>query len=111
MRQLALADINLSAVQTAAKEIESSFPGVEAIAIQTDATSESSINDAVAETIRRFGRIDFAVNSAGIGGTLAVSTESSVDAWSKTLDLNLTGVWMSSRAEIRVMLQQEKLTE
>lgn len=110
-RQLALADINLSAAQTTAKEIQSSFPEADVIAMQTDVTSEASINDAVAEVIRRFGRIDFAVNSAGIGGTLALSAEVSVDAWSKTLDVNLNGVWMSSRAEIRAMLQQEKIIE
>lgn len=110
-RQLALADINLSAAQTATREIESSFSGVDVIATQTDVTSEASINDAVAAATRRFGRIDFAANSAGIGGSPALSAEHSVDAWSKALDVNLTGVWMSSRAEIRAMLRQQKSTE
>ncbi|OJJ54348.1 hypothetical protein ASPSYDRAFT_81987 [Aspergillus sydowii CBS 593.65] len=106
--QLALADINLPAAEKASKEIESRFPGTKVIPLGIDVTKETSINDAVAETADRFGRIDFAVNNAGIGGPASLSAEHSVDEWKKTISINLHGVWMSSRAEIRTMLQQEK---
>lgn len=109
--QLALADINLPAAEKVSKEIESRFPGTKVIPLGIDVTKETSINDAVAETAHRFGRIDFAVNNAGIGGPASLSAEHSVEEWNKTISINLHGVWMSSRAEIRTMLQQEKREE
>ncbi|KAJ5670853.1 uncharacterized protein N7477_006216 [Penicillium maclennaniae] len=83
VHQLALADINLSAAQTAAREIQS-----------------------MAKTVGQFGRIDFAVKNAGIGRSMDLSAEHNVEEWSKTLDVDMT---LSSRAKIRVMLRQEKL--
>ncbi|KAL4985912.1 hypothetical protein BDW68DRAFT_179271 [Aspergillus falconensis] len=106
--QLALADINLSAAQTTARELESSFLGVEVLPLNIDVAKEASVNEAVALTVRKFGRIDYAVNNAGIGGSGALSAEHSMEDWVRTMDVNLRGVWLSSRAEISVMLEQEK---
>ena len=72
-------------------------------------TNEQSIDDAVAQTASKFGRIDYAVNNAGIGGPLTLSAEHSTPDWQKVMNVNLNGVWMSSRAEIRQMLKQEPL--
>jgi NAD(P)-dependent dehydrogenase (short-subunit alcohol dehydrogenase family) len=65
----------------------------------------------VSETVNQFGRLDYAVNNAGIGGPPVLSAEHSLEDWRKTLDVNLSGVWMSSRAQIRVMLGQEEREE
>ncbi|KAI9371748.1 hypothetical protein BJX61DRAFT_11930 [Aspergillus egyptiacus] len=108
VRQLALADINLGATEKTTQEIQSAFPDTELLPLRIDVTSESSIDEAVTETVRRFGRIDFAVNNAGIAGFPGLSADITAEAWNKTIDVNLHGVWMSSRAEIRAMLKQEK---
>ncbi|KAL5340904.1 hypothetical protein BJX70DRAFT_396287 [Aspergillus crustosus] len=106
--QLALADINLARAEATAKELQSQFPSITAIPLHIDTASEKSIDDAVAETAAHFGRIDYAVNNAGIGGSQALSADHELEDWKRTLDVNLNGVWMSSRAQIRVMLGQEK---
>ncbi|KAL4738818.1 hypothetical protein BDV11DRAFT_170680 [Aspergillus similis] len=106
--QLVLADINLSAAQATAKDLESGFPGVEVLPLNIDVAKETSINEAVADAVRQFGRIDYAVNNAGIGGSGALTAEHNVEDWIRTIDVNLHGVWLSSRAEIREMLTQEK---
>ncbi|KAL4808012.1 hypothetical protein BDV18DRAFT_158132 [Aspergillus unguis] len=111
VRQLAIADKNLSAAQDTAKELASSFSDIQVIPLGIDVGKEASINDAVRETADRFGRIDYAVNSAGISGSGDLSAEHDVKSWQKTMDVNLTGVWLSSRAEIRTMLNQEKAEE
>ncbi|KAL4951859.1 hypothetical protein BDW69DRAFT_196121 [Aspergillus filifer] len=108
VNQLALADINLSAAETAAREIQTKFPDIEAIPLGLDVTNENSIRDAVAETRGTFGRIDYAVNNAGIGGAHDLSADHALKEWKRTLDIDLNGVWMCSREEIKVMLQQEK---
>jgi NAD(P)-dependent dehydrogenase (short-subunit alcohol dehydrogenase family) len=111
VRQLSLADIDLGAAQQTVNDIESRFPGVKAVARKVDVQCEASINTAVADTVSQLGRIDYAVNSAGVGGPLALSADHEVEGWTKTLDIDLTGVWLSSRAEIRAMLQQKRYEE
>ncbi|KAL3430353.1 hypothetical protein BDV09DRAFT_199746 [Aspergillus tetrazonus] len=106
--QLALADINLSAAQATAKDLESDFPGIEVLPLNIDVAKEASISKAVADVVRQFGRIDYAVNNAGIGGSGVLSAEHKVEDWIRTIDVNLHGVWLSSRAEIREMLTQDK---
>ncbi|KAJ5697827.1 hypothetical protein N7488_011511 [Penicillium malachiteum] len=111
VRQLSLADINLDAAQQVAHDIESQFSGIKAIARRIDVKSESSINTAVADTVNQLGRIDYAVNSAGVGGPRALSAEHELEGWENTLDIDLTGVWLTSRVEIRAMLKQKKYEE
>ncbi|PYH96731.1 oxidoreductase UcpA [Aspergillus ellipticus CBS 707.79] len=109
VRRLAIADINFSAAQEIAKDIESQFEGTQAIPLSLDVTNPNSIHEAITETVTRFGRIDYAINSAGVSGPSGVSHAFDIDAWHKTLDVNLHGVWMCSREEIQVMLKQEKM--
>lgn len=109
VRQLALVDLDVQAATQTAREIESQFPDVQAIAHEVDVTNEVSVNTAVAKAVERLGRIDYAVNSAGIGGPHDLSAEHDVERWLETVNVDLNGTWMSSRAEIRAMLQQEKI--
>lgn len=106
---MAIADLNASAVKQVSAELKKSYPKLEVLPLQLDVTDESAIDNAVAQTASAFGRIDYAVNNAGIGGTSALSGDLSVADWRKVVDVNLNGVWMSSRAEIRQMLKQEPL--
>lgn len=99
----------MSAAEAAARDIKSSVPAIDVIALKIDVTSEASVNDAVEEVVQRFGKIDFAVNNAGIGGPMDLSADHDATAWSQTVNVDLTGVWLSSRAEIRAMLSQERV--
>ncbi len=51
-----------------------------------------------------FGRLDFALNSAGVGGVEARAADYPEEDWVRTVDVNLTGVWRSMRHEIPLML-------
>jgi len=101
--------VNVTAVNAAAAELKEQFSGVEVLPLELDVTDEDSIDKAVAQTVEAFGRIDYAVNNAGISGPKTLSAETSTNEWQKLLNINLNGVWMSSRAEIRQMLKQESL--
>ena len=59
------------------------------------------------KTVARFGRIDVAVNVAGISGTPQKTADTDESGWSTVIDVNLNGVWRSERAELRAMLLQE----
>jgi NAD(P)-dependent dehydrogenase (short-subunit alcohol dehydrogenase family) len=108
-KALAIGDVNGPAIREAASEIKKSFPNVEVLPLELDVTKEQSIDDAVAQTASKLGRIDYAVNNAGIGGSQALSADHKLADWQRVMDINLNGVWMSSRAQIRQMLKQEAL--
>jgi NAD(P)-dependent dehydrogenase (short-subunit alcohol dehydrogenase family) len=74
--------------------------------IQMDVASEDDAARAVAQTVARFGRIDVLVNNAAIG-TGKRLTDVSLDEWNRTLAVNLTGVFLMSRAAVRQMLTQD----
>jgi NAD(P)-dependent dehydrogenase (short-subunit alcohol dehydrogenase family) len=74
-------------------------------------TDEQAIDDSVEKTVKAFGRLDYAVNNAGIGGAIDTSDQIQKDDFEKVLSVNLTAVWLCQRAQIRQMLKQERLSE
>jgi NAD(P)-dependent dehydrogenase (short-subunit alcohol dehydrogenase family) len=73
---------------------------------RTDVTDATAVDALVALTVERFGRLDWAVNNAGIEGERGNTAECSDANWSRTLAVNLTGAWHCLRAELRQMRQQ-----
>ena len=71
-----------------------------------DVTDASAVELAVADVVRRFGRLDVAVNNAGIAGALHPITEYPVETWNRVIATNLSGVFHGLRAQIPVMVKQ-----
>lgn len=69
-----------------------------------DVTSDASVEAAVAACLDRFGRLDGAVNSAGMGSIGTVLNAATED-FQQTIDTNLTGVFRSMRYEARALQQ------
>jgi NAD(P)-dependent dehydrogenase (short-subunit alcohol dehydrogenase family) len=55
-------------------------------------------------TIEHFGKLDIAINAAGIGGPEVRTAEYDHDEWERVIDVNLNGVWRCMRHEIPAML-------
>jgi NAD(P)-dependent dehydrogenase (short-subunit alcohol dehydrogenase family) len=106
VRAFALLDRN--ALTTTISELKKLAPDAAILDFSLDVTSETAINDSVARTAREFGRIDYAVNNAGIGGTIAPSSQIAVSEFENILAVNTTAVWQCQRAQIRQMLTQDK---
>jgi 3-oxoacyl-[acyl-carrier protein] reductase len=79
--------------------------GGTAVAIQADVSKRASVDDLVAATLARFGRIDILVNNAGVMITKPV-LETSEDDWDITIDVNLKGAYLCSKAVAPVMIKQ-----
>jgi NAD(P)-dependent dehydrogenase (short-subunit alcohol dehydrogenase family) len=77
--------------------------GESAHPIVTDITDEDAVDSMVAGIVRDFGRLDFAVNNAGIGGVPQRFIDTSLETWSRALSVNLTGTFLCMRAELRAM--------
>ncbi|MDH6584507.1 NAD(P)-dependent dehydrogenase (short-subunit alcohol dehydrogenase family) [Streptomyces sp. SAI-208] len=80
--------------------------GGKALAVTADVTRETEIEAVVDAAVDRFGSLDVAVNNAGVfRGGRPLAELSSAD-WREQLDVNLTGVFLALRAEIRRMRAQ-----
>ncbi len=77
--------------------------GNEAIALQADIANRDSVESAANDTIARFGRVDFLVNSAGIAGMNETVEEYPVDEFERILAINLTGTFLVNKAVVPVM--------
>ena len=79
--------------------------GGSASAFQADVADPLQCDAQVAETVQRFGRIDIAVNNAGVAlHRLALDTD--LDDWERVLRINLTGSFLTAQAAARLMVKQ-----
>ena len=86
----------------AVDQIEAS--GGKAKFVKTDVSVVEEVERMVAQTIEAYGRLDYAVNNAGIEGELAPVTDLPIEAWDKVLDINLRGNFLCLKYEARAML-------
>jgi NAD(P)-dependent dehydrogenase (short-subunit alcohol dehydrogenase family) len=79
----------------------------EAVFIQADVTDVTSVQSMVDEAINRFERIDVLFNNAGISGVGKLH-EVNIDAWNKTMSVNINGVMLPSKFVLPHMMRQNK---
>lgn len=79
--------------------------GYDTIFIQGDAAKEADTERMVAETVKKYGRLNVAFANAGIGD-MTPSHELSLEQWQRMIDINLTGVFLTDKYAIRQMLAQ-----
>ncbi|MEV0228646.1 SDR family oxidoreductase [Nonomuraea sp. NPDC050786] len=80
--------------------------GERTIEIVADVSDEDSVENAVTTTVNAFGRMDAAHNNAGITSSGPRTHELTRKAWDRTLEVDLTGVWLCMKFQISVMLEQ-----
>jgi len=85
---------------------ELSALGVESEYIRADVRHEDDVRSLVDGTIKRFGRVDVAVNAAGTEGKTGPVIEQSAESYATTFDTNVLGTLLSLKHELRVMLPQ-----
>lgn len=92
------------AAEEVAQEIEKS--GGKAIALKADVSKTEEVDSLIDQTLKTFGRIDILVNNAGITrDTLLLRMK--LEDWQAVIDLNLTGVFLCTKATSKVMLKQK----
>lgn len=95
--QVVIGDVQYDAAVSLATELG-------AAAVTCDVRHDASVAAAIAATVQRHGRLDFALNAAGIGGVQEKTAEYPAEIWDIVIDVNLTGVYRSMRHEIPAML-------
>ncbi len=76
-----------------------------AVFIKADVSQPDQVETMVQQTVNAFGKLDLAVNNAGIGGESNPVGDYSPEGWLKVIGINLNGVFYSMRYEIPQMLK------
>lgn len=103
--RVAIADRDAAKAHETESAIRSA--GGEAAAFHVDVANGESASRMVADVVSRFGRLDILVNNAGIR-YVKPFLEYSEDEWRKTIDVNLTGLFLCCRAAVPEMLRNGK---
>ena len=99
--------VNYARSSDAAEEVvkEITSAGGEAIALQADVSQAKEADSLIRQTSDKFGRIDVLVNNAGITRDTLLLRMKPED-WQAVIDLNLTGVFLCTKAVSKIMLKQ-----
>jgi len=100
--------VNYASASDAADEVVKIIKdnGSEAIAVKADVSKEEEVNQLIKTTLDQFKQIDILVNNAGITrDTLLLRMK--LEDWQKVIDLNLTGVFLCTKAVLKPMIKQK----
>ena len=94
-----VADRDLPGAERVAEELDG------AVAVGVDVSVEEDVRGLVDATLAAFGRIDVLVNNAGLASASPLG-ETTLDEWNRVLAVDLTGVFLCSRAVVPTMAEQ-----
>jgi len=98
-----IVDVREAEGQSAAEELKELAPRT--AFFRADIASAKQCIQAVQEAVRRFGGVDILVNNAGIQ-TFGGPVDTTEEVWDRTLNVNLKGHWLMSKAAIPEMLRR-----
>lgn len=101
--KVVVSDINEENGNKAVEDIKAA--GGDAIFVKADTSSPEDNENLVKETIKAFGKLDIAVNNAGIGGEINKAADMSLEGWKKVVDINLSGVFYGMKYQIPEMVK------
>ena len=101
--KVAIADLNLDAANTTAKEFDPT--GERAMGVAMDVTDEAQVDAGVEAVVARFGGVDILVSNAGIQIVGPLETFKFAD-WKKLLAIHLDGAFLTTRACLKHMYAQ-----
>ncbi len=101
--KVVLTDVDLPGAERVAALVKQA--GGETLVVRNDVSSAPECEAAVAAALKTFGRLDIAVNNAGIGGPPALTGDYPLDGWHQVINVNLNGVFYGMRYQIPAMLK------
>lgn len=79
--------------------------GYDTLFVKTDVTKEEDIQNMINQTVDKYGRLDIMYANAGVADD-APAHELSYEKWKRTIDINLSGVFLSDKYAIEQFLKQ-----
>jgi NAD(P)-dependent dehydrogenase (short-subunit alcohol dehydrogenase family) len=100
--KVVVADYDQASGERVVKEVQAT--GGEATFIDVDVSKPDQVEKMVSKAIEVYGKLDVAVNNAGVGGPSAQVGEYPIDGWKTVISVNLDGVFYGMRYQIPAML-------
>jgi NAD(P)-dependent dehydrogenase (short-subunit alcohol dehydrogenase family) len=97
--RLLLSDVTDDAGEALASELGAVYQSC-------DVTDESAVEALVKRAVDELGGLDGAFNCAGILGTVAMTTDTAYDDWRRILEVDLNGVFLCTKHELRAMAER-----
>ena len=103
--RVAILDVNRAAAEQAVADIEAT--GAEALAVPADVANEAEVESAVSLVASRWNGLDVVIGCAGIqlAGQDDRADRLALEVWQRTMDVNLTGMFLIAKHGIRALLQ------
>lgn len=79
-----------------------------AIFFKIDVSNFEMVKNLMDFIIEKYGRLDVAINNAGVGGDFGKITDITLESWNKTMSINSSGVFYCIKNQIPIMLKQGK---
>jgi len=76
--------------------------------VACDISKSSEVAGVVDCCVENYGRLDYAINNAGILGNMALTADCTEDNWDKITNVNLKGTWLCMKHELVQMMKQGK---
>jgi NAD(P)-dependent dehydrogenase (short-subunit alcohol dehydrogenase family) len=102
--RVALADVDAPGGEETARLIQAA--GGEALFVRTDVSQAQEVAALIDRVVHAYGRLDVALNNAGVGPGRAPTHEVEEADFDRTIAVDLKGVWLCMKHEIPVMLEQ-----
>jgi NAD(P)-dependent dehydrogenase (short-subunit alcohol dehydrogenase family) len=80
--------------------------GHKAIAVRCGVSDDARLAAMVDHTVAEFGRLDAALNNAGVMARIASTADSTREEWDRVIGINLRGVWSCMKHELQHMERQ-----
>ena len=101
-----VADVNREGGEETVGALEETFGADRALFVHTDVTSESAVQDALRQTVLKYGGLDVLVNNAGIAGGAPIE-DTSLEMFQRNVDILVTGYFLMARESFRIMKAQD----
>jgi NAD(P)-dependent dehydrogenase (short-subunit alcohol dehydrogenase family) len=99
-----VADIDRAGGEASAESVRQA--GGEAVFAQVDVSDAGQVDAAVAQAVASFGRLDGGFNNAALPEALTGLLDATEEAYARIMDVNVRGVWLCMRAQVRQMKAQ-----
>lgn len=81
--------------------------GAQVVCYQTDVSNEKQVTSLVENTVSKYGNIDILVNNVGVAGPTKQLWEIDIEEWKRTLEINLDGMFLCTKAVLPVMVEKK----
>jgi 3-oxoacyl-[acyl-carrier protein] reductase len=102
--RVVVADVAIEPARALAERLDPT--GATALAVEVDMADYATVDAMVKQVLTWSGRIDIMVNNAGVAEASVPTWEMPLQAWQRTIDIDLTGVFHGCRAVLPAMLER-----